>query len=174
MDSYELVGSEQTPYFTESGEAVYQPTYTYDSHLKPYGDQMTDNFYQYVGLNFSLPIFNNFATKNNSQRARISIEMANLNKKQTENSIRKIVQQAYLDAKSALQKYQAASKKQIAVTRSFEYTRKKFDIGMLNSVDFQLSKSNLALAESELIQAKYDYIFKILVLNFYMGKEFKL
>ena len=174
MESYQLTGSALSQYVTASGEKIYQPTFTYDTYVKAYDDQLNENFYQYVGLNFSIPIFNNFNVRNRVQSSKIEIERAILSKKQMENSVRKIVQQAYLDAKSALKKYQAATKKETAVQKSFEYTQKKFNLGMLNSVDFQLSKSNLSIAESELIQAKFDYVFKILVLNFYMGKEFRL
>ena len=169
-----IEGTRTTPYFTQNGEAVLQNEIKYDTYVKPYEDQLKDGFYQYIGLNLNIPIFNNFKVRNAIQREKINIDKTEIKQKKISNEIYKIVQQAYLDAKAALSKYEATSKKRKAVQKAFEYTQKKFEVGMLNSVDFQLAKSNLALAESENIQAKYEYIFKILVLNFYMGKELSL
>ncbi len=167
-------GTQATPYFTQSGEAVFQNKIGYDTYIKPYRDQLKDGFYQYISLNLNIPLFNNFRVRNAIQREKINVDKANIKQQKISHEIYKIIQQAYLDAKAAAAKYEATSKKQAAAQKAFEYTQKKFEIGMLNSVDFQLSKSNLTLAESENIQAKYEYIFKILILNFYMGKELSL
>ena len=173
-NTMKLEGMRPTAYITASGERVLQPVYSYETYVKPYGEQLNDNFYQYIGLNLQIPVFNRFYVKNNTQRSKIELEKSILKQTSVENNVRKTVQQAYLDAKAALINYRAAVNKLKALRTSFEYTRKKFDVGVLNSVDFQMAKSNFSVAELGLIQAKYDYLFKVMILNIYLGKEFDL
>ena len=82
----------------------------------------------------------------------------------------KSIQQAHIDAVNASKQYQAATKSVDALKTSFSYTEKKFNVGMINTVDYTTTKNNLAKAESDLLQAKYQLIFRIKVLDFYMGK----
>jgi outer membrane protein len=76
---------------------------------------------------------------------------------------------AYNDAQSGFKTYVATEKSLKSFEESYRYTEQKFNVGMANSVDYNLSKSQLTAAESELLRAKYDYIFKSKILDFYMG-----
>ncbi len=87
--------------------------------------------------------------------------------------LRQEIETAHNEAIAALKRYRAAEKSVNALNLSFDYTQQRFDVGLLNSFDFNNEKNRLNRAESELIQAKYEYIFKTKVLDFYQGKEIK-
>ena len=80
----------------------------------------------------------------------------------------------HADATASIKKYLAAKKSVSASEESFRYIQQKFDVGMINSVDFNIAKNNLARARSELIKAKYEYVFRIKILDFYRGVPIKL
>jgi len=81
---------------------------------------------------------------------------------------------AYADAKAAYQKFLAAQNSVSALERSFEYVTKKFNLGAANTLEYSTASNNLLAVQSELIQSKYDYIFKLKVLDFYLGNPITL
>jgi outer membrane protein len=87
--------------------------------------------------------------------------------------IQKNVQQAYADASAGLKKYNASKKAIDAMQESFKYTEQKFNVGMVNTNDYNTAKNKLIKAQSDLLQAKYEFIFKTKVLDFYQGKPLK-
>jgi outer membrane protein len=92
----------------------------------------------------------------------------------TELNLKKNVQQAYTDALGALKKYYATQKSVESFTEAYNYTRVKFDAGIATALDYNTAKTNLAKAESDMLQAKYTYVFKLKVLDYYEGKPMKL
>ncbi|HTA27049.1 MAG TPA: TolC family protein, partial [Bacteroidia bacterium] len=92
----------------------------------------------------------------------------------TELNLRKNVQQAYADAMGALKKYHATQKSEASFKEAYNYIRAKFDAGVSTSLDYNTAKTNLAKAESDMLQAKYTYVFKLKVLDYYEGKPLKL
>ena len=98
---------------------------------------------------------------------------ADLTVESTKLQIQKNVQQAYADASAGLKKYNASLKAIEAMQESFKYTEQKFNVGMLNTNDYNDSKNKLIKAQSDLLQAKYEYVFKTKVLDFYQGKPLK-
>ena len=86
----------------------------------------------------------------------------------------KSIQQAYADAKAARRKYLATETALVSMQESFKYTEEKFEVGMVNTVDYNIEKTRLTNTQSDLLQAKYDYIFKMKVLDFYRGIPIKL
>ncbi len=140
----------------------------------PFGEQFTDNLSTSVSLRLSIPIFNNYGVKNSTQSSAISIENQRYNVQLTKNQLYKEIQQAYSDALGAYEKYVASKKNFEALSESFVYTQKKFDVGMVTSVDYNMAKTRLSAAESSLTSSKYEFIFKKNVLNFYSGKSFSL
>jgi outer membrane protein len=152
---------------TASGEAVYsllQYSYT-DYKIIPFDKQLSDNQNKSVMLHLNIP---------NIARAKIGIESANYTLETTRLNLRKNIQQAYADAVASLKSYAAAEKKVTATTESFKYADQKFNVGLINSVDYNEAKKELTAAQAELLQAKYDYLFKNLILEFYMGKPLTL
>ena len=135
-----------------------------------FSNQIIDNFSQYVGLNLSIPILNNRQAKSNIEKAKINIKSAELNKKETEKQLRVNVEQSYYDYIASKEKYKSSQEQLKYVELSYLNTVKKFDLGLINSVDLLIEKNNYINAKSSLLQAKYEYLFSIKVLSFYMGK----
>jgi outer membrane protein len=90
------------------------------------------------------------------------------------NNLRKRIEQAYTDAIAAYKTYQARKKSVESLRESFKYAQEKLNVGMLNSTDYNVAKIQLSNAESDLASAKFDYIFKTKILDFYLGKEITL
>ena len=134
-------------------------------------DQWKDNLNKTIGINLSLPFFNNWSAKSNIVRAKISVQSAKYTSDLARLTLKKSIEQAYLDATAAYKKYNATMTSVESLQEAFKYAQQKFDVGLLNSYDYLAAKNNLVKAESDLIQAKYDYIFKSKIRDFYQGKS---
>jgi len=162
---------------TEGGENVYssQEYVIYDSYeTVSWADQLNDNSNESVMLNLNIPIFNGWMVRTNISKAKIGIDNAQYNLELVKLRLRKIIQQAYADAVAAVKSYDASEKKVVATDEAFKYAEQKFNVGMINSVEYNESKKDLTLAQAQHLQAKYDFIFKTTVLDFYMGKPLTL
>ena len=155
---------------TDTAKVFYSPLYIYDYEKTPFRDQLNDNFNKFIGFNLTVPLFNGWQTNASIKRAKISLQNARLNEQLTKNQLNKTIQQSYADAVASYKKYNASQKSVDALKESFKYTEQKFNVGLLNSVDYITAKNNLTKAESDLLQAKYEYIFKTKILDFYQGK----
>jgi outer membrane protein len=155
---------------TVSGEQVIATTSSPVYGAYPIGDQFKDNASTSVFLNLSVPIFNNFQVRNNISNAQLSIDNAKLEVENQKNILYKDIQLAYTDAVAALKRFNASEKALVAMQESFKYTREKYEVGLVNAVDFNIAQSQLIQTQSELLQAKYDFIFKTSILSFYRGK----
>ena len=156
---------------TSSGEQVLQPVFNYKYIDTPVKDQLNNNFGKAIGFNLSIPLFNGWATNSSIKRSKLSFENARLNALQTKNTVFKNVQQAHADALAALNKYAAANKSVTAQEKAFLYTEKKYNAGLLNSIDYVNARNNYTKSQSDLIQSKFDLILKIKVLDYYLGKQ---
>lgn len=135
----------------------------------PFGDQFKDNQNKTLSLSLNIPIFNGYQTTSNIGRAKLNTKYAENNLELEKNSLRKNIEQAYNDAIAAYKAYNATIKSVNSFQEAFKYTEQKFNVGMVNAVEYNLAKSRLVKAESELLQAKYDFVFKKKILDFYMG-----
>ncbi len=168
LSGYETIG------ITESGETVYGPTFQYTYEKVKFWDQLENNLNSSVGLSLNVPIFNKWQTNTMISTSKIAVNSAELSLQNTKNQLYKTIQQAYADARGALNRYHASSKSVEALSESFNYTQQKFDAGMVNSLDYNDAKNKLAAANSELLKAKYEYVFRIKVIDFYQGNPFTL
>ena len=107
-------------------------------------------------------------------KAKISVENSRLEYELQKMQLRKTIQQAWADANASLKQFRASEKKVNATRESFRYAEQKFEVGIMNSVDYNNAKKDLSNAESEQLQSRYDFIFKTTVLDFYMGKPLSL
>ncbi|MFK7747316.1 MAG: TolC family protein [Kordia sp.] len=135
----------------------------------PFFDQVSDNKRHSFGLQLSIPILNGFRNRNNVRRSLVNIERAKYNLAQTKNNLEATVNQAYNDAKGALKAYEAAEKTLTSRKEAHRYSTNRFDEGVMNSFDFSQSKQRLESAESDVVRTKYDYIFRLKILEFYFG-----
>jgi outer membrane protein len=136
----------------------------------PLSEQLNNNIYKTFGFNLSVPIFNGWATRTGVKRAEVNLAQSQLSYEQTKKSLYKSVQQAYIDATSSFQKYGASDKSLKASEEAYRFNDQRYTLGLISSYDYLISKNNLAKAQSSLLQAKYDYIFRIKILDFYQGK----
>lgn len=136
----------------------------------PFSDQMDNNFSQRLGINLNIPIFNGLQARTNLRKARLNRMNADLQLRDTQNQLYSNVQQAYNDAVAGMRQYEAGEQSLEASQKAFEYAKQRFEAGALNPYDFNTSKNNLARVQSDVLRAKYEYIFRSKVLDFYMGK----
>lgn len=135
-----------------------------------FSDQLDSNLGQNVGLSLSIPIFNNYRVKQSVQNSIINLERAELNDIDIKNGLRQEIEQAYFNAIAAYNSYNSAVKQVDALRLTYDNMTKQHEIGGINSTDYLLAQNNLTSAESDMIRAKYDYIFKTKILDFYQGK----
>ncbi|MDD2385722.1 MAG: TolC family protein [Bacteroidales bacterium] len=153
---------------------VYQYSFDYTYATKPFSDQLKDNASTAIIFNLSIPIFNGWQAKTNVNNSKLYLEQTKLQVDQARKDLYKNIQQAHSDAQSALKQNLATQKTLQAMELSFSYTQKRYEQGLLNSTDYNVVKNNLTKTQTELIRAKYDYIFKLKILDFYRGISIKI
>lgn len=138
---------------------------------KPFADQFKDNVNRSVGFTLNIPLFNGLQTHTAIKNAKINALNARFSEDLTKQNLYKNIAQAHLNAKAALNKYTASKQSVEAASESFKYAQQKFNAGVISALDFSTSKNRLFASESNLLQAKYDYVFKLKVLDYYQGKS---
>lgn len=136
----------------------------------PFFQQLNDQKSHRFTLNVSIPIFSQFQNKTAVAKSRIQQENAKLNLEQQKLNLESNIQRAFTDAKSALRAYEAAKTSLESQELAFNNSQERYNIGAMNAFDLEQSRLRLVNAESSLINAKYDFIFKTKVLDFYLGK----
>jgi outer membrane protein len=139
-----------------------------------FSDQMKSNERYGFGVSLNIPIFNRFQAKSGVSNAQIQLENTELQLQNTKNVLRKDIEQSYTNALAAFKRYVANQKTVVSSKEAFRYTEEKFNVGMINSVEYNQSKNNLSKAQSDLLQAKYEYIFRTKILDFYNGQTIEL
>lgn len=135
----------------------------------PFIQQLYENDALSYGLSLSVPIFNGFSARNAVKRSKINIKSAAFRLEQAELDLDSNVYQSYLDAKGSAEAYEASKISVKAQERAYEYAKDRYDVGLTNAFDFSQSKFRLENAQSNAVQAKFDFIFKIKVLELYFG-----
>jgi outer membrane protein len=133
----------------------------------PLGDQWRNNSTVFYSLSLSIPIFNSFRTKNNIKLSRFAMQRAEYEALQVEKQITKEVEEAYIDAKSAFDRYSNAKVGVESSRESLRHIERKLDAGMSTQTDYFIALDNMTEAESKLSQAKYEMIFRSKILDFY-------
>lgn len=149
-----------------------EPVIEYE--INPFGQQLQDNFGQSVGLSLSIPVFNNLRNTTNYENAKLNSQIAELNKDQTVNQLRSDITTAYTNLKAAKSSFEASLSNEKAQALSYDFNLKRFEAGMLNATDLINSKNQYAQAQNQLINAKYEYLFRLMIIEFYKGNDIKL
>jgi outer membrane protein len=174
----------QTPYTVTVGQVVVNGT-TYDvtqsgykenTVLKtiPFNDQINNNLRQSIGLSLSIPILNGWQARTNMQKAKLNITTQQLVREKDNQQLRQDIYTAHANAIAAVQKFSAASKGVIASQRAYDFATKRFDLGLMNTIDYITTQSNLFKAQVDKVSAQYDYIFKMKLLEFYRDQKITL
>jgi outer membrane protein len=139
--------------------------------LEPYTfrNQLNDNLNYGVGFSLNIPIFNGWQVNTNISNSKLGIENSKYTLEATKKQLYKNIQQAFTDASGALKKYTVSKKAVEAMEEAFRYAEQKLNQGMVTAVEYNQSKTQLLNAQSEMAQAKYEYVFKTKVLDFYKG-----
>jgi len=141
---------------------------------KSISDQISNNQRQALGLNLSIPIFNRFQTRNQVRMAQLTTENMALELDNIKLSLYKEIQQAYQSALAAQSRYVSTEKAYEAAQEAYRYAEERYDLRMLSAYDFNEARTKLTTTLSEQVQAKYDFIFRSKILDFYMGEQIEL
>jgi outer membrane protein len=136
----------------------------------PVGNQFSDNFGQLLSFTLTVPLFNNFQVKSAISKSKISVQNAKLNEESVKIQLRKLIEQAYTDQTGAAKKLVAVDEQERSEERTYGDMEKKFNAGMASTTDYLIEKNNYNKAMLSLISAKYDYVYKSKVMDFYLGK----
>ena len=150
----------------EQGNPIYGPF--------SFSEQFENNANWSFGFNLNIPVFNGWQTRTSVSNAKIQRENARLQYAVTENQLYKDIQQAYIDALAAWKGYLASEKSVQAQQEAFRYIEQKYEVGLVQFVEYSTAKNQLIFTQSELIRSKYNYIFKTKVLDFYRNKPISL
>jgi outer membrane protein len=132
--------------------------------------QLQDNVFKNFSVQLNIPILNGFSTRSNVQRARINRAVAEISVKEAQNTLRQTIETSYNDALAASRSFNASQKAVNAQEEAFRMNKQRFDVGALSIIEYQVSENDLYRAKSDLTRAKYNFIFKKKMLDFYQGK----
>ncbi|MDP5100134.1 MAG: TolC family protein [Nonlabens sp.] len=153
-----------------TGETVVAPNFaTSIGNPAPFFEQLSNNDGISYGLSLQIPIFNGFSVKNNIERSKINVTNNKLVEEQTKLDLQRNIFQSYNDATGARASYIASQEALNARELAVEYARDRFEVGMMNAFDYNQAQTQLTNAQINLLRAKYDYIFRLKVLELFTG-----
>ncbi len=136
----------------------------------PWYSQVWDNVGQSLNLGLSIPIYSNRSIQSNIERATINSKTAALNELNTQQTLRMNIEQSYTSLKSSARSYEAGKIQLSSTEITFKNAEKKYNVGVMSVTDYLIQKNNYVSSASNLIQAKYSFIFQSKILDFYQGK----
>src|SRR5690606_8637003 len=139
-----------------------------------YFDQLNFNRNPSVSLSLRIPIFNAFQAKYQVNSAKINHLNTQYQGELALQQIRQNVEQAYISMTNAAKKYSATAKQVSALEETFRVAEARFNVGAMNSTEYNIAKANLDQARANLVQAKYDYVFRTKILDFYMARPLSI
>lgn len=142
----------------------------YNMSNPSFSDQIKNNRSEYISFNLSIPIFNRLQTRNNVRKARLEIQDREYNLTSVKLDLYKEIQQAYQNAVAAVAKFNSTQKAYEAASESFHYAEERYQVGKISVFEYSEAQTKLITSRSEQIQAKYDFIFRSKILDFYQGK----
>ena len=149
-------------------------TFAPDGSVYPFFEQFRDHINPSISIGLTIPIFNNWSTKANVENARAAKESLELDLKIKQQTLYKEIQTAVTEAGTYLRQMEAALANMNSMRESVRYVEEKLNAGALNGTDYTVAMSNLKKAESEYLQAKYQYIFQLKIIDFYKGVPLSL
>ena len=140
-----------------------------------FGSQFDQNFRQNVGIAINIPIFNNGgAARNAYERSKLDVKNASLTIEQADQQLKQDIYQAYTNASAAMQRYNATLVTVAASQKTYDFAKKRYDVGLLGTFELITNQNNLNRANVDKVVAQYEYVFRMKVLEFYKGQGLKL
>jgi len=171
--AYEPIGTVNVNGTTETVQSIEQvsnPIYGPYSFTR----QFDDNFNQSVGISLQVPIFNHFTARTSVRKAKLNYEYAQISTQLAKNTLSKTIIQALLDVQSAEKSYESSVQTYHANKDAFDVIQQRYNVGLVNSVDYNTSLTNYNKAESDMIEARYTLIFRSKVIDYYLGNPITL
>jgi len=170
ITGFNIVGYDTTA-VTTGGQYVLSPRTELVTKPIPFADQFKDNVNKSFGFTISVPLFNGLQTHTGVKNAKLNLINTRYSQELAKQNLYKTIAQAYTTAKAALSRYMANKKSVEASQASFDFADQKFNVGAISAFDYNTAKNRLLVAQSNLLQSKYDYILRLKVLDFYQGKD---
>ncbi|SEB01511.1 TolC family protein [Alistipes timonensis] len=149
-------------------------TGVYSADQDKFWTQMRHNSREYVGVSLNVPIFNRRATRNSIRTAQIAVRSQQLAVTEAERELRKLIEQAWYNADASYAKYRSAEAAAASARIAFAYEERKAEAGRSTVFDFNDAKTRMEKAEADAVQAKYEFVFRSKILDFYRGKPLQL
>jgi outer membrane protein len=155
-----------------SGETVVTPVLIPGGNFEDFGffTQLQENRSTFASIGISIPLFNGLNSRSNLQRAIIAQKQAEVTATQVRNTLRQTIERAFNDVAAASKAYSQSLQQVDALEESFRVTEQRYNLQAINFFDYQVASNNLFIARSNLLRAKYDFIFKQKILDFYLDK----
>ncbi len=176
LDNAQLVFGPEQPVQIDGANALLseQNLIGVDFPNRKYTDQLSDNFGQSVGVSLNIPIYNNHRNVVAMERARLNIINTELTNDLNKQQLKANIQRAIADAKAAQKALNAAEKSAEALTVSYDNSQKRFGLGAINTFELTTAKNQLDQAKIDLTIARFDYLYKVKIVEFYQGKKLSL
>lgn len=139
-----------------------------------FGTQLKDNFRQNIGIGLNVPIFNGGSAKIGWKRSILNVKSLELVKQQADLTLKNDIYKSYTDAVSSIQQYNASLKGVETAEKAYNFAEKRYQLGLLSTIDFLTNQNNLTRAKVQKAQAQVDYVFRLKLLEFYKGQGIKL
>ncbi|MBN9300089.1 MAG: TolC family protein [Filimonas sp.] len=178
-----LAGYEQTAAYTKvSRDTLLSPVYSTNYSQKRftdwwygYADQLNNNFQQSVGLTLSVPIFNGGNSRRITyERSKLDLQNMKLQKEQGDMTLKQNIYTAYTNAVGSMDKYNTSAKSVESAQKAYDYARKRYEVGLLSTIDLLTNQNKLLTAKLQQLSNRYDYVFRMKLLEFYKGQGLKL
>ena len=134
-----------------------------------FSTQVKDNFNQFIGFGLSIPILNGLAARSSVRRAKINFQNSVINEQLAKNNLNKVINQAVYDLRAAEKRYYSAQSAFQSSKEAFNVIEQRYAVGLVNSLDYNQAQTNLNKAQFDQIQARYDFIFRSKVIDYYLG-----
>jgi outer membrane protein len=169
-----VVGSSQIGTVDATGQTVsspiLQPTLTPIS----FTNQLNNNFNKSIGLSLQIPIFNRFTARTALRKAKLNLENAQVTTDLAKVTLSKTITQAVLDLNAAVKRFASTQQTYQANKDAFNFTQQRFNVGLVNSLDYNTSLTNYNKAQTDMIEAQYEVIFRSKVIDYYLGNQISL
>lgn len=162
-------GNSEIGFVEGTNQRVLVPNVTTSYEQTPFRDQINQNFNQVIGFSLTIPVFNGYSSRMSLKRAKISYQNAQLNEQISRNNFNKTIYQAVTDLRAAETRFNSAQTAYQSSLDAFNAIQQRYNIGLANSLDFNQSQTNLNKSQFDVIQARYDLIFRSKVIDFYLG-----
>lgn len=153
---------------------VWQPTYAATYNSVGLGKQLDNNFRQILSFNLNVPLFNAWQSRYAVRQAQVNVVARQLDQYQAKLTLKQNIYKAYNDARNSISKFYAAQHAADAARRAYDFAQKRYDLGLTNTIEYLTTQNNQYRADASLLSAKYDLIFRLKVIDYYLGKELKL